>query len=81
MPPFWTVSCHHANVRTIQVVFKALIVLHTMIRSGSTDNVLSHLASSDVLRLRNVSGASWEGVSLFFLILFTCSNGNRLQYP
>ncbi|KAG6333526.1 hypothetical protein ID866_5562 [Astraeus odoratus] len=44
------------------VVFKALIVLHTMIRNGATDNVLSHLSSSEVLRLRNVSaGNNWEG--------------------
>ncbi|PFH51967.1 hypothetical protein AMATHDRAFT_58213 [Amanita thiersii Skay4041] len=43
------------------VVFKALIVLHTMIRNGSTDNVLNYLSSSDVLRLRNVSAGSWDG--------------------
>ncbi|KIK20135.1 hypothetical protein PISMIDRAFT_106333 [Pisolithus microcarpus 441] len=44
------------------VVFKALIVLHTMIRNGATDNVLSHLSSSEVLRLRNISaGNNWEG--------------------
>lgn len=43
------------------VVFKALIVLHTMIRNGSTDNVLAYLSSSEVLRLRNVSAGNWEG--------------------
>ncbi|KAK2463621.1 hypothetical protein APHAL10511_004372 [Amanita phalloides] len=43
------------------VVFKALIVLHTMMRNGSTDNVLSYLSSSDVLRLRNVSTGNWDG--------------------
>ncbi|KAF8551348.1 ANTH-domain-containing protein [Imleria badia] len=43
------------------VAFKALIVLHTMIRNGATDNVLSHLSSSEVLRLRNVSAGNWEG--------------------
>ncbi|KAJ8473464.1 hypothetical protein ONZ51_g7857 [Trametes cubensis] len=43
------------------VVFKALIVLHTMIRNGATDNVLQYLSSSDVLKLRNVSSGSWEG--------------------
>lgn len=32
-----------------------------MIRNGATDNVLSHLSSSEVLRLRNVSAANWEG--------------------
>ncbi|KAG6813864.1 hypothetical protein H0H92_006271 [Tricholoma furcatifolium] len=45
----------------IIVVFKALIVLHTMIRNGATDNVLGYLSNSDVLRLRNVSGGSWDG--------------------
>ncbi|KDQ51032.1 hypothetical protein JAAARDRAFT_41495 [Jaapia argillacea MUCL 33604] len=43
------------------VVFKALIVLHTMIRNGATDNVLAYLSSTDVLRLRNVGGGHWEG--------------------
>ncbi|KZP21067.1 ANTH-domain-containing protein, partial [Athelia psychrophila] len=43
------------------VVFKALIVLHTMFRNGATDNVLSYLSSSEVLRLKNVSGGNWEG--------------------
>ncbi|KXN87515.1 ENTH domain-containing protein C19F8.03c [Leucoagaricus sp. SymC.cos] len=43
------------------VVFKALIVLHTMIRNGATENVLSHLSQGDVLRLRNVYGGNWEG--------------------
>ncbi|EIM80425.1 ANTH-domain-containing protein [Stereum hirsutum FP-91666 SS1] len=43
------------------VVFKALIVLHTMIRNGATDNVLSYLSSSEVLRLKNVSTGQWEG--------------------
>ena len=51
-----------------QVVFKALLVLHTMIRNGATDNVLSYLSSSDVLRLKNISaGAHWEG-ALFSLL-------------
>ncbi|TRM60781.1 ANTH domain-containing protein [Schizophyllum amplum] len=45
------------------VVFKALIVLHTMMRSGATDNVLSFLCTHDVLRLRNVSAGNWEGYS------------------
>ncbi|TBU30487.1 ANTH-domain-containing protein [Dichomitus squalens] len=43
------------------VVFKALIVLHTMIRNGATDNILQYLSSSDVLKLRNVSSGNWEG--------------------
>ncbi|CEL61744.1 ENTH domain-containing protein C19F8,03c OS=Schizosaccharomyces pombe (strain 972 / ATCC 24843) GN=SPBC19F8.03c PE=1 SV=1 [Rhizoctonia solani AG-1 IB] len=43
------------------IVFKALIVLHSMIRQGQTDNVLKYLASSDVLRLRNVSNGQWDG--------------------
>ncbi|KAG6890078.1 hypothetical protein C0995_012027 [Termitomyces sp. Mi166 len=46
------------------VVFKALIVLHTMIRNGATDNVLGYLSNSDVLRLRNVSAGSWEGYAV-----------------
>ena len=45
----------------LQIVFKALIVLHTMIRNGSTDNVLSYLSSSEVLRLRDISSGNWEG--------------------
>ncbi|KAF9006012.1 ANTH domain-containing protein [Cyathus striatus] len=44
------------------VVFKALIVLHTMIRNGATDNVLSYLTQADVLKLKNVSSGNWEGV-------------------
>ena len=44
-------------------MFKALIVLHTMIRNGATDNILQYLSSSDVLKLRNVSSGNWEGYS------------------
>ncbi|THH14758.1 hypothetical protein EW146_g5615 [Bondarzewia mesenterica] len=54
----WAVFGH-----ILQVVFKALIVLHTMIRNGATDKVLAYLSSSDVLRLKNVSGGQWEGYS------------------
>ncbi|KAF9466040.1 ANTH domain-containing protein [Collybia nuda] len=43
------------------VVFKALIVLHTMIRNGATDNVLSYLSTNEILRLSNVSAGNWEG--------------------
>ncbi|KAI0917999.1 hypothetical protein AcV5_002788 [Taiwanofungus camphoratus] len=43
------------------IVFKALIVLHTMIRNGSTDNVLQYLSSSDVLKLKNISAGNWDG--------------------
>nr|GAT53584.1 predicted protein [Mycena chlorophos] len=43
------------------VVVKALIVLHTMIRNGSTDNVLSYLSGSQVLRLHNVTTGNWDG--------------------
>ncbi|KAI0339459.1 ANTH-domain-containing protein [Trametopsis cervina] len=43
------------------IVFKALIVLHILIRNGATDNVLSYLSTSDVLRLRNISAGHWEG--------------------
>jgi hypothetical protein len=44
-----------------QVVFKALIVLHTMIRNGHTDNVLNYIASSDILRLRHVANGERHG--------------------
>ena len=37
-------------------------MLHTMIRNGATDNVLSYLSSEDVLKLRNVSNGQWEGL-------------------
>ncbi|KAK4689447.1 hypothetical protein P7C73_g665, partial [Tremellales sp. Uapishka_1] len=45
------------------VVFKALLTLHQMIRSGSTDALLELLSGSDVLRLKNVSGQSGEGAT------------------
>ncbi|KAI9448772.1 ANTH domain-containing protein [Lactarius psammicola] len=32
-----------------------------MVRNGATDNVLQYLSSSDVLRLKNISGGQWEG--------------------
>jgi len=47
---------------SLQVVFKALIVLHTMIRAGATDNVLGYLSSSNTLKLRDISSANWEGM-------------------
>jgi hypothetical protein len=50
-----------------QVVFKALIVLHMMVRNGATDNVLQYLSSSDVLRLKNVAAGQWEGVLYIIL--------------
>jgi hypothetical protein len=37
-------------------------VLHTMIRNGATDNVLSYLSSSDVLKLRNITAGNWDGM-------------------
>ncbi|KAI0734036.1 ANTH domain-containing protein [Fomitopsis betulina] len=43
------------------VVLKALIVLHMMMRNGSTDNVLSYLSSSDVLKLKGIASVNWEG--------------------
>lgn len=46
------------------MVFKALLTLHQMIRSGSTDQLLDHLAASDILRLRNIGGQSFEGKSV-----------------
>ncbi|KAJ2921009.1 hypothetical protein H1R20_g16081, partial [Candolleomyces eurysporus] len=45
------------------VVFKALIVLHLMVRNGSTDNVLGYLSHDNSLRLKNVTSANWEGYS------------------
>ncbi|KZT37757.1 ANTH-domain-containing protein [Sistotremastrum suecicum HHB10207 ss-3] len=45
------------------IVFKAMIVLHTMVRTGSTDNVLTSLTSSEVLKLSNVFNGQWEGYS------------------
>ena len=39
-----------------------------MIRNGATDNVLAHLSSSEVLRLRNVSAGNWEGDQLTLLV-------------
>lgn len=48
-------------LNTVQVVFKALIVLHSMIRNGSTDNVLGYLSKGEVLKLNNVSAGNWEG--------------------
>ncbi len=58
VPPF---VLPRPAVTVLQVVFKALIVLHTMIRNGATDNILQYLSSSDVLKLRNVSSGQWEG--------------------
>jgi hypothetical protein len=55
----------------LQVVFKALIVLHTMIRNGATDNVLQYLSSSEVLRLKNVAGGQWEGVNHVLVLHLT----------
>ncbi|PWN48452.1 ANTH-domain-containing protein [Violaceomyces palustris] len=44
------------------VVYKALIVLHTMIRNGAVDNVLGYLATeASGLRLRSVNSGSWQG--------------------
>ena len=58
----WTqVKCKLRLTSRLQVVFKALIVLHTMMRNGATDNVLAYLSASEVLRLRNVSAGNWDG--------------------
>lgn len=70
-PPSPRAKCHSAHRVLLtcstpdgiaQVAFKALIVLHTMIRNGATDNILAHLSSSEVLRLHNVSAGNWEGI-------------------
>lgn len=68
---------HSSNIQPpIQVVFKALIVLHTMIRNGATDNILAHLSQGDVLKLRNVSGGNWEGLCSLYSATcpLTCSS-------
>jgi len=44
-----------------QIVFKALLTLHQMMRAGSTDQLLENLSQGDVLKLRNVSNQNWEG--------------------
>jgi hypothetical protein len=46
-------------------VFKALLTLHQMIRSGSTDQLLDHLVKTDAMRLRNIGGQNFEGMSIF----------------
>ncbi|EJD43849.1 ANTH-domain-containing protein [Auricularia subglabra TFB-10046 SS5] len=43
------------------IVFKALLVLHTMIRNGQTDNVLGYLARHDELHLRNIATGHQDG--------------------
>ncbi|KAL1405247.1 hypothetical protein Q8F55_008873 [Vanrija albida] len=43
------------------IVFKALLTLHQMIRAGSTDVLLRHLATTSVLRLSSVSDQNFEG--------------------
>lgn len=54
----------HAVILANQVILKALLVLHSMIRQGATDNVLTFLSNNDVLRLKdNVGGQTWEGWS------------------
>lgn len=64
-----------------QVVFKALIVLHTMIKNGATDNVLTYLSTEDVLKLRNVSDGQWEGMSFWRMAWrYLCSH-NRCYLP
>ena len=49
------------DLNSRQVVFKALITLHQMIRSGSTDTLMEVLSQGNALRLGNVSGQNWEG--------------------
>ncbi|TDL23974.1 hypothetical protein BD410DRAFT_130606 [Rickenella mellea] len=51
------------NTVLCQIVFTALIVLHTMMCNGAGDNTLLYLASSDVIRLKNVSIGQREGYS------------------
>jgi hypothetical protein len=44
-----------------QVVFKALLTFHTLIRNGSTNNILAYLSNGNVLKLNSVSTPNWEG--------------------
>nr|XP_019010611.1 uncharacterized protein I206_05085 [Kwoniella pini CBS 10737]OCF49392.1 hypothetical protein I206_05085 [Kwoniella pini CBS 10737] len=43
------------------VVFKALLTIHQMLRSGATDNFLNLLSQQDMMKLRNIQGQNWEG--------------------
>ena len=67
-----------------QVVFKALLTLHTIIRNGSTDNILAYLSNGDVLRLKNVSAPNWEGAPFRILrspdVKMTNPDGFRAGY-
>ncbi|KAG9050413.1 hypothetical protein FS837_005486 [Tulasnella sp. UAMH 9824] len=47
---------HNANV-----LLKASIVFHMMIRHGDTDNLLSHAYQTGILCLRDVGKERWEG--------------------
>lgn len=50
------------ETNTQQVVFKALLTLHQMMRSGSAETLLGHLSrNGDVLRLRAVQGGTDGG--------------------
>jgi hypothetical protein len=44
---------------------KALLVIHTMIRAGQTDNVLGFLSgsSNDLLKLRHIANGHNDGAS------------------
>jgi hypothetical protein len=55
--------CVRSNVMKLicQVVFKALLTLHQMIRSGSTDQLLDHLVKMQSLRLRDLGDQNFEG--------------------
>jgi hypothetical protein len=63
-----------------QVVFKALLTLHTLIRNGATDNILAYLCNGDVLRLKNVSTPNWEGTTIILNPNLWRQDGFRAGY-
>lgn len=52
-----------------------------MIRNGATDNVLSHLSSSEILRLRNISTGNWDGASWLFVLTYALILGLGYHAP
>ena len=50
-----------------------------MIRNGATDNVLQYLSSSEVLRLKNVVGGQWEGMSCVLRLMLSFSYAGSSQ--
>ena len=66
-----------------QVIFKSLIIIHTMTRNGEVDNVLGQLSSqSSSMRLREVaarsssSESSLAGSSILLFVLTSLTGSN-----